>query len=103
MDKKKKDVKLLVVLFITTAVGLVNLIFNGNTPFIGAYLLCTLVGIFGVYFSYSLCKWRNQWGNFWQEKNPGKGEPSDLMLTMSKAWAWAFFIIGMIFALIPKL
>ena len=103
MDKKKKDRKLLVVLFITTAVGLVHLIFNGNSALIVAYLLCTLVGIFGVYFSYSLCKWENQWGNFWNEKNPGKGEPSDFMLTMSKAGSWAFFIIGMIFALIPKL
>ncbi len=102
MDKKKKDIKLLIFLCITAVVGLINLILNGNRVLIFAYVVAMSI-IPVIYFNYSLCKWENRWENRWKEKNPGTGEPSELRLSVAKIGEWIIFVIGLILALIPKI
>ena len=103
MDKKKKDLKLVLLLIVTAVVGLIHLIFNGNKELIPAYLLLVVVAIPVSYFSYSLGKWRNRWENIWTEKNPSDGEPSEWLVIVGKIGGWFMFICAMIIALIPKL
>lgn len=103
MDKKKKDLKLLLFLIITAIVGLIHLIVNGNRALILAYVLSAVFAISTTYFSYSLGKWANRWENTWKEKNPGDGEPSAWLVISTKIGGWFFFICAMILALIPKL
>ena len=102
MNKKKKDVKLLIVLCVTAVLGFIHLLLNGNRALVFPYLACMCV-IPILYFSYSLCKWGIRWENMWQEKNPGSGEPSEYWLARAKIGEWAIFILGMILALIPKM
>lgn len=102
MDKKKKDLELLGLLCLTAVAGLINILLNGNMEVIPTYLICMCV-IPILYFNYSLCKWENQWSNRWREKNPGTGEPTVWLLKTTKIGEWIIFIVGMAFALIPKL
>ena len=102
MEKKKKDLSLLAVLCITAVVGLINIIFNGNKELIVPYVICMSI-IPVMYFNYSLCKWENRWENYWKEKNPGTGEPTELRLMLAKIGEWMVFVLGLIIALIPKL
>ena len=101
MDKKKKDLKLLVVLCVTAVVGLINILLNGNKELIFSYVACMCM-ISVLYFNYSLCKWENRWRNYWREKTPGTGEPTEWWLTISKIGEWCTFVLGLILALIPK-
>ena len=103
MDKKKKDLKLILVLIITAIVGLIHIIINGNKELLLAYVLLVVFAIPTTYFSYSLGKWENCWDNIWKEKNPGDGEPSKWLIVTGKIGGWFAFICAMVFALIPKL
>ena len=103
MDKKKKDLKLILVLIITAIVGLIHIIINGNKELLLAYVLLVVFAIPTTYFSYSLGKWENYWDNIWKEKNPGDGEPSKWLIVTGKIGGWFAFICAMVFALIPKL
>ena len=101
MNKKKKDLSLLVLLCITAVIGLINMIFNGNKELIAPYLICMSV-IPVMYFNYSLCKFENRWENYWKEKNPGSGEPTELLLKSTKIVGWITLILGFAVALIPN-
>jgi hypothetical protein len=103
MDKKKKDLKLVLALIVTAIIGLVHMIFNGNKELLFAYVLLVIFAIPVTYFSYSLGKMGNRWENIWKEKNPGSGEPSSWLVISTKASGWFAFICAMVFALIPKL
>ena len=101
MNKKKKDLSLLILLCVTAVIGLINMIFNGNKELIVSYLICMSV-IPVMYFNYSLCKFENRWENYWKEKNPGSGEPTELRLMIAKIGEWIIIILGFAVALIPN-
>ena len=100
MDKKKKDLQLVIVLCVTAVVGLVNILLSGNTENVFVYCFLMVVSIPCLYFNYSLCKSGNRWKNFWEEKNPGSGEPSDWLLGKTKICLWALYAVACLMALV---
>ena len=102
MSKKKKDLRLVLLLIFTAIVGLIHLLVNGNKELLAAYIGFAVVGMISIYFAYSLSRFKNRRENYWKEKNPGDGEPTDILIVMVKFGGWVMFVIAMIFALIPK-
>ncbi len=100
---KKKNIRLVLFMCLTTLVGAVNILLNRNFILLLPCLFLPAISIPCLYFNYSLCKWENRWHSLWNERNACDGEPSDWRLTMGKFGGWALFIIALVLALIPEL
>lgn len=98
MRERKKDIVFLIVLIVTAAFGFVAVSIAGNIKFVLSYLLFSVVSILSLYFNYSFCKFGNRRHGFWNEQNPGDGEPSRFRLKTSKIAEWALLVIAFVLA-----
>lgn len=103
MNKKKRDINMVILLCVTALVGAVNMVLNGNFVFLFPYILFMGISVPVLYFNYSLCKLENKWHSHWNERSPCDSEPSSYRLTKGKIGEWGLFILGLVLALIPSI
>ena len=111
--QRVRDLRLVVCLLLTAAVGLCVLLFGG--PAEGAegslsvgwkvfvYLFGCTIAIAALYFHYSFCCLHNAWHRVLHESGGAEGEPSALALVMMKMAGWFLFLFAQAIAFVPAL
>lgn len=109
--QRVRDLRLVVCLLLTAAVGLCVLLLGG--PAEGAegslsvglvafvYIACSALSIVDLYFHYSFCRWHNRWHRAFHEEGGSEGEPSTFALVTSKISGWFLFIFMQLTAFVP--
>lgn len=111
--QRVRDLRLVVCLLLTAAVGLCVLLLGG--PAEGAegslsvgwkvfvYLFGCTIAIAALYFHYSFCCLHNAWHRVLHESGGAEGEPSALALVMMKLAGWFLFLFAQAIAFVPAL
>lgn len=109
--QRVRDLRLVVCLLLTAAVGLCVLLLGG--PAEGAegslsvgwkvfvYLFGSTIAIAALYFHYSFCCLHNAWHRVLHESGGAEGEPSTFALVTSKISGWFLFIFMQLTAFVP--
>ena len=93
--KQKYDMRFLICQIAVAVLGAIGFFAGGRPEGLVVYLPDMVLSIAMIYFNYSLCKWANRWHGFWNERNPGSGEPSRYFQLSGKVGGWFLYLLGL--------